>query len=114
MPLDATGDHAISPGDALAVINFLNALGMVDVSLHSPAEGESLEQYLDVTGDGFISPVDALEVIDYINAFGSTSGEGEADDLATADTSPGAELSSLVNMLGVDGAEEATRRRRGF
>jgi len=57
--LDVSGDGAISPIDALQVINHLNQAG------GGPAPQGSR---LDVNRDGSISPIDALQVINYLNA----------------------------------------------
>jgi hypothetical protein len=85
-PLDVVGSESLTPdghivaGDALAIINYINAFGSGAV----PA-GAAIGQpygFLDTTGgvngtgDDFIAPDDALAVINAINA--GLGGEGEA------------------------------------
>ena len=53
-PADVNDDGALSPSDALAVINELNADG--------PATGEQ-PMFSDVNDDGQIAPIDCLFVI---------------------------------------------------
>ena len=58
-PLDAedvNNDGAVSPHDALAVIDQLNS-GLV----------ENPQQFLDTSGDDLFSPIDALQVIQQLN-----------------------------------------------
>jgi len=62
-PLDVTFDESIAPGDALDVINYINAFGS---GLLPPERSGS--GYLDVIGDDNVAPNDALAIINYINA----------------------------------------------
>jgi len=57
-PVDVDRDGAVSPQDALIVINYLN----------DPAAMISAELNLDVNGSGETSPIDALVVINRLNA----------------------------------------------
>lgn len=75
---DVNNDSAVSPIDALLVVNRLNRSGGL-------GEGEARlvsdpQYYLDVNGDNNVSPLDALQVVNYLNRSGSSwaSGEGEA------------------------------------
>ena len=69
-------DGKVFPGDALAVINYINGFGIGKV----PADAISGPPYYDTTGDGSVLPGDALAVINFINAFGNglpgPAGEG--------------------------------------
>jgi len=67
-------DGYIAPGDALAVINHINAFGS-----HQFGALDYGPPYFDVDADTWVAPGDALYIINYINAFGSgPTGEGEA------------------------------------
>ena len=70
--LDVTLDGHVVPGDALAVINYLNAFG------HGPVPRNAAlgPPYYDTTGDDTVAPSDALAIINHINAFGAGEGEG--------------------------------------
>ena len=64
-PEDTNNDGVVSPGDALRVINSLNAAG----------EGGSPQPFsTDVDGDGVVTPRDALLVINRLNSGSETSG----------------------------------------
>lgn len=81
-PRDVNGDTRMTPTDALDVINFINAFGLLPVPLEAPAQAP----YYDVNDDLRVSAGDVLEIINTLNAFGI---EGEAepgDDRTTADT----------------------------
>jgi hypothetical protein len=77
-PLDVSRDGAVSPIDALLVINYLNSSGpgrLDDIAGTPPP--------LDVNLDGFVSPVDALMIINALNAPAALLGEGESVSLGT-------------------------------
>lgn len=63
-PLDITRDGAVSPVDALAAINWINANPNPTPLAGVPG---SLDALLDVNGDGSCSPIDALMVINFLN-----------------------------------------------
>ncbi|MFG0290518.1 MAG: GEVED domain-containing protein [Rhodopirellula sp. JB044] len=64
---DVNDSGAVTPLDALLIINVINANdGSVDLD-NVPA-GITLPKYPDVNGDGMVSAVDALRVINYLNA----------------------------------------------
>lgn len=72
--LDVSNDFAVSPLDALLIINDLNSNGSRVVPPPPIQTG-----YLDASADGFISPLDALLVINYLNRNPQLSGaQGEA------------------------------------
>jgi HAMP domain-containing protein len=62
--LDINQDGAVTPLDALNIINDLNANGSRGL-----AEGEELsyDNRLDVNRDAYITPLDALSIINYLN-----------------------------------------------
>ena len=67
--LDVNADEAVSPIDALLVINELNAAGSRQLLPPPIAERPfSPPPYIDVNGDGSVSPADALAVINFLNA----------------------------------------------
>jgi Dockerin type I domain len=70
-------DGIVVPGDALEIINYINAFGAGEV----PSSAISGPPYYDTSGDDHVAPADALAVINFINAFGSglpgPAGEGE-------------------------------------
>ena len=69
VPTDVNGDSAITPLDALVVINKLNIQGSGPLNgVESP---KNLNSFIDVDGDNSLSPLDALRVINAIN-----NGEG--------------------------------------
>jgi len=98
-PLDVSGDGAVSPIDAVLVINELNSVGGHALSpLDYAASGfVRPTNLLDVNMDSFVAPDDAIEIINYLNAqtallmsqsaaaaaFAppSAAGEGESDML---------------------------------
>jgi hypothetical protein len=89
---DGTDDQVVA-GDALAIINYINAFGAGPVPT-TPPSGYGLygPPYLDTAdangqpvGDNFVAAVDVLAIINHINAFGSGTsgppgGEGEAGE----------------------------------
>jgi hypothetical protein len=97
-PNDVSGDDHIVAGDALDVINYINAFKAGPI----PAVTTGMK-YLDTNHDNNISASDALEVINFINAFGADGlgrGEGEA---ATAAAGSAATISDeLLTLLGAD------------
>jgi len=76
LPADVNGDGAVSPMDALLVINEISRS-------RTSASGEALSTrpssliFTDVNGDGFITPMDALHVINHISR--SRQGDAPAD-----------------------------------
>ncbi|GAB5405783.1 MAG: hypothetical protein Aurels2KO_40140 [Aureliella sp.] len=70
---DVNGDGHVSPIDALAIINALNARQ----GLRQPLPSAAVPELLDTNRDNELSPIDALVVINYLNRSRPT-GEGEA------------------------------------
>jgi hypothetical protein len=90
-PLDVDGDGSVTPSDALAIINFLNAPGY-DPAL--PSNAAAGANYLGVLGSDSVIPEDALQVIDYLNANGvadvlSPAAATVFDTTSAAATAPG-------------------------
>lgn len=78
LPADVNGDTAVTPLDALIIINELNRSGSHALPA-PPAPPFMPPPYLDANGDNFVYPVDALIVINYLNAHRG-QGEGERSD----------------------------------
>ncbi|MEM8734731.1 MAG: dockerin type I domain-containing protein, partial [Planctomycetota bacterium] len=85
---DVNGDDAVSPLDALIVINELHRRGGPSVLPDAPP---TVEAFIDVSGDGHVSALDALLVI---NSF--------------RDQSPPSLDVSLANDTGIDGVNSDT------
>lgn len=83
IPEDVSGDGAVSPIDALLIINYLNTNGPGTVPAGTGAP------YLDVNADGFVTSIDALFVINRLNTSG---GEGESANVSQ--TAVAAELTN--------------------
>ena len=64
--LDVNGDGAVSPMDALLIINHLNFVGSGNLPI-PPTAGFFPPPYLDVSGDNAVTPIDAIMVINYLN-----------------------------------------------
>ena len=112
-PLDVNADDAVTPADALLVINELNLIpsGAAGISV-AAAEGESTvpAHYADVNGDGWVTPVDALQVINYLNRPLADGERLAATDAAlaawSAEPSPSADgiaLESPAHVIVTDG-----------
>lgn len=102
---DVNGDRIVTPADALAIINVLNAFGPTDV-----AGGESSQptRYLDVSGDGTVTARDVLAVVNYLNAKqpGGTkpasedgTAAGESSQAKFANTSGSREVEAAIDLL---------------
>jgi Dockerin type I domain/Bacterial Ig domain/Bacterial cadherin-like domain len=104
-PTDVKPDGSVVAGDAIEIINYINAFGSGDIPNGAAAE----PPYLDVTGDNKIGAIDAVEVINHINAFGP-GGEGEGAAVSGA----ALEMSQmdLLNLLAMDVAGQPRRRNR--
>lgn len=75
--LDVNADGAVSPIDALQIVNYLNNSSKPR-QLTVPIN-QTVPPYIDVNGDGRVSALDALLVINFLNKLRG-SGEGESDD----------------------------------
>jgi hypothetical protein len=101
-PCDVNSDGHVVAGDALLIINWLNAHNNSSHSVDA-AEGEAaVGDFYDVSHDNSIDPIDALLVINDINAHP----DGEGESMAATD-------SSLLALLAQDTAEATQGRRRG-
>ncbi len=91
---DVDGNQAVTPLDALLVINELNASGPRELSANL-AWNAIPQDAVDVNADGFLSPLDALQIINELNqppvrpAPASSPGEAPATPWPTADDLPG-------------------------
>jgi len=83
--LDVTDDGQVAPGDALAVINYINA-NPNDSDL--PAAPQVPPPYYDVNGDRLITSADVLAVVNYLNVDGLAEGEAPAGSSAAALIAP--------------------------
>lgn len=140
--LDVSGDNVVVAGDALAIINYINAFGggPVPASAYTNPPGTPFG-FIDTTGgpgnsgDNFVAPADALAVINYINAFGpglagpdgessgpsSSGGEGEsapaadlglAAVLPTLSRQPSIDQTSLAELIALLAADTAENSPR--
>jgi hypothetical protein len=119
---DVDGDGGVFAGDALDVINQLNAIGARTIPDTTPPG----PPYFDTSRDKFLSAGDALDVINFINAFGQglpgPEGEPAGESAArsfSASSRPAAgsspdDLTALISLLAMDSIEQTGRRRRGF
>lgn len=73
-PLDVNGDGALSPADALLVINEVNLRGARALPT-APSAASDIFGFVDVNGNGSVEAFDVLLVINQLNA---AAGEGEA------------------------------------
>ncbi len=77
-PEDVDNNGFVSPSDALAIINMINAQGPGPlVFLNSGAKPST---FVDVDADNFLAPNDAVAVINYINAHPVTGSSVMASD----------------------------------
>ena len=109
--LDTNRDGAVTPIDALGIINQLNEFGTGAV-----AEGETfgLDQAMDVNRDSFISPLDALSIINYLNENSGDVGEGEAIEIvpqATIDTNVAGNEINAIDAVTAEVVDEYLRVR---
>ena len=109
--LDTNGDGAVTPIDALGVINQLNEFGSSAV-----AEGETtgLDRSFDVNRDSFVSPLDALEIINYLNEQALDMGEGEGIEIveqSTIDTTVAGNEITSTEAVQADVIDEFLRVR---
>ncbi|HIN95029.1 MAG TPA: hypothetical protein EYN03_05240, partial [Planctomycetes bacterium] len=91
-PLDTNGDGAVTPMDALNVINDLNQNGSRAIGSGGEGETAMAEARLDVNRDQFISPADALMLINYLN--------GVAAEAAQTEDAPLGEGEGAVPIMG--------------
>ncbi|MBI2481074.1 MAG: hypothetical protein HYV60_21295, partial [Planctomycetia bacterium] len=99
-PENVNNDSAVSPLDALVVINEINARGPRELPL-TPIGNQVLPPFWDVNGDGHIGPIDVLVVINYINS--NLAWENEAVTVASSfsmigDAGPPREVNANVAL----------------
>lgn len=126
-------DGQVVPGDALAIINYINAFGSGPVpSSDPPIFGQFQAPYMDTAnsalepiGDNLVTPGDVLAILNYINAFGSgpipaaaainafaqppqpLAPEGEADNVLPPPTFKAATISpDLLTLLATDALDQ--------
>jgi hypothetical protein len=120
-PLDVNGDEAITPLDALLIINELNSPQYID-----PQSGRIISSppanspFPDVNDDGFLAPIDAILIINFLNREGAPAIPAPASGTGNLMPTPGADvddtmardiaLSSLL-MPDADAARGVTHRR---
>jgi hypothetical protein len=94
---DVNNDAAVTPLDALLVVNYLNALASSRAPTVSP-------RYLDVNGDGLLTPLDALRVVNHLNRQHLVAPQDEDVTTASALTPLGdsPELDDLLDDLADD------------
>ncbi len=86
LPMDVSGDGAVSAVDALILIQDLRA----------PALDGSANYYMDVNGDGAVSPLDLLTVVDYLKSAGPQSQATPTAQASAAVASPAASSASVA------------------
>ena len=87
LDVDASGEEgivAVSPLDALLVINELNAPQVSDANgVLQPIGDDPSPPYVDVDGNDSVSPLDALLIINELNLISPTDNEGPIDSFAS-------------------------------
>jgi uncharacterized protein GlcG (DUF336 family) len=109
LPEDVNADQAVTPLDALMVINFLNTRGR-DTCI--TGEGETFN-HIDVNNDQVISPLDALLVVNHLNALASSSEADRRDPSINARLTASlsdAELLGAQNLLTGSDVETLLKR----
>lgn len=106
-PRDVNGDGAVTPLDALIIINDINSNGAHLLPKNGPGEGDG-GIWIDVNGDGMVSPLDVLLIINHLNnqALAQSQSEGEGFDSQFAfacppfhEQDPNSEESELETLL---------------
>jgi hypothetical protein len=105
MPEDVNGDQYVSPMDALAIINQLNATGY-SASL-GEGEAGAPSMFLDVNGDSQVSPIDALSVINTLNA-GAIKAAPVTPTTPAAPATPTADVEQEGQFGDQNGPEDAS------
>jgi len=77
-PYDVNGEDGVTPRDALAIVNYLNAHpGQTSL----PSRSAAAPPFYDVNADGACTPHDALLVVNFLERARLATAEGEADTL---------------------------------
>jgi len=104
--VDVNGDGAVTPLDALVVINELNSVGAGPL----PSPPATPPPYYDVNGDGSLSPADALYVINWLN-MGSTPKSITLEDIGASVPEPSSFALAAIAALALAGLHLLSRRR---
>ncbi|MCA9195363.1 MAG: cadherin domain-containing protein [Planctomycetales bacterium] len=104
MPLDVSNDTAVTPIDALMIINYINSGRPSNVAPNAQPEFG----FLDTNGDNIIAPIDALLVINRLNS--ESAGEGESAPGVENSTLPSDE--ALFQMFAYDWESRRLKSRR--
>ena len=99
VPADVDGSEAVTPLDALILVNWINGKGSGSVPSSTPESADDPLPFLDVSGDDIVSPVDVLMVVGQLNVRPPNPGEGES--VQQRSPSSMTEQSSLLSMPGV-------------
>jgi CSLREA domain-containing protein len=127
-PLDVRGattvtpDNSVDPGDALAIINFINAFVVLNVP-DNAEEGQPFG-FLDVIKYNVVAPDDALMVINAINSRPAAEPEAEEEQQSEVGVRESAEKGQLsmdsgqmseqlMSLLAMDAIEQGMKRKRG-
>lgn len=78
--LDVNADNAVSPIDALVIINELNSpqIGQLPIP---PVADRAPPMYYDTTGDNVVAPIDVLVVINFLNGEAQAEAESAQNNL---------------------------------
>jgi subtilisin-like proprotein convertase family protein len=93
-PMDVDFDGVVTPLDALAIVNDINANHSRKLPLNVPDANPAI----DVDGDGFEGPLDVLLLVNRLNNPSGPSGEGEAPVVESV-AKQGAENTMAVDLF---------------
>jgi hypothetical protein len=109
-PLDVDNDGSITATDVVTIINCINS-GKTKVE----AQALNLGPNPDVDADGVVTATDVIKVINYINAHPGQSSlstsEGEATDVAIADSDFLSSAQANDDLLNILAAESAAKKK---
>jgi hypothetical protein len=113
-PMDVDFDGVVTPLDALAIVNDINANNSRKLPLNVPDANPAI----DVDGDGFVGPLDVLLLVNRLNNPSLPSGEGEAPEVESP-TKQGAANTIAVDLFfaeayGSDAVVGSTEVRNGI
>jgi hypothetical protein len=110
-------DGVVVAGDALTIINYINAFGPGPVPENAPFGPpylDTVDEFGNPTGDDFVTAGDALAIINYINSFApglpGPAGESPSSPFLAASSYEDASIADMLTLLAQDVA--AQRRRR--
>ena len=106
---DVDKDGEASPGDALFIINLLNAVG--DGPLVGLSADTEPEAFIDVEADNYLAPGDALSVINFINSQPSPSPLSMSAPSTAAQSQPRpAEIDMALLIMLLESSSERAKR----